>query len=77
MEPKAHFFFSELITALNLKSEVLAHGLSTKLWRHRHTVWYLGWVTDTLHVGYTTYTDTLSMLESLLRVAGRRVRGRS
>lgn len=40
-------------------------------------VCYLGWVTDILHVGYTTYTDTLSMLASLFRVAGRRVRGRS
>ena len=101
---------------------LINHELSTKLWRHHHTVCYLGWVTvdplqcsclenppwrgepgrlpsmgshrvghdwsdlaaaaaaaatDILHVGYTTYTDILSMLESLLRVSGRRVRGRS
>lgn len=40
MKPKAHLFFSELITALKLKSQVLAHELSTKLWRHHNTVCY-------------------------------------
>lgn len=74
MKPKAHLFFSELITALKLKSQVLAHELSTKLYGDITTRFV---ITDLLHVGYTTYTAPLSMLQSLLRVAGGRVRGRS